>query len=61
MSRPYGNEGEEAVAVDPTREQGSDPMRHPVGEPDPEEVEPDASELDEELDVLEEEDPGPGP
>jgi len=36
-------------------------MRHPVGEPDPEDVEPDASELDEELDVLEEEDPGPGP
>jgi hypothetical protein len=49
------------VAVDPTREQGSDPIRNPVAEPDPEDVEPGASELEEELDALEEEEPGPGP
>ena len=46
------------MAVDPTREQGSDPMSHPVGEPDPEEAEPGGSELEREEEVLREDESG---
>ena len=43
------------MAVDPTREQGSDPIGNPVGEPDPEEAATPMSEGEREEQILEEE------